>query len=152
MNNLKSFLLISVILVLLLSLTSIKRTNTDEIVKTVLITQDTTKWVAPDSASDLINSYESNDENIAEGLLIYRKHCRRCHGRKGDGHGVEAEELETVTTDFTDASYLDQTDGSMFWKISEGRNDMESYNKKLDEEEIWLVVLYIKTLSEVAEE
>lgn len=152
MNNLKTFLFISVSLVISLSFMSLKIPKNNEILKIEQMQQDTVKWVAPDSANDLINSYETNDENIAEGLLIYRKHCRSCHGRKGDGQGVEAADLSTVTTDFTVPCFLEQTDGSMFWKISEGRNDMKPYNKKLDEEDIWLVVLYIKTFSAAIEE
>ncbi len=152
MKNLKPFLLISVSLVLSLSFISLKIPKNNEILKMEKMQQDTVKWAAPDSANDLINTYKLNDENIAEGLLIYRKHCRSCHGRHGDGQGVEAADLSTVTTDFTKSSFVEQTDGSMFWKISEGRNDMKPYNKKLDEEEIWLVVLYIKTLSAVSEE
>ena len=100
----------------------------------------------------LINTYETNDENIVKGLPIYKKLCRSCHGRNGDGQGVEAEDLETVTTDFTNSSFVEQTDGSMFWKISEGRDDMESFKERLDEEEIWLVILYIKSFSVVSKE
>lgn len=149
----KTFLLISISVVLFLSFISLKiPPQNNELLKFEHIQQDTVKWVAPVSADDLMNPFKSNDENIAEGLLIYRKHCRRCHGRKGDGDGVEAADLSTVTTDFTIPSFIEQTDGSMFWKISEGRYDMESFNKKLDEEEIWLVVLYIKTLSVLSEE
>ena len=114
--------------------------------------QDSIKWVAPDSANDLINTYETHDENIAKGLPIYKKLCRSCHGRNGDGQGVEAEDLETVTTDFTNSSFVEQTDGSMFWKISEGRDDMESFKERLNEEEIWLVILYIKSFSVVSKE
>ena len=88
-----------------------------------------------------------NNENIAKAMPIYKRTCRSCHGRLGDGKGVEAEDLESVTTDFTNPSFLKQTDGSMFWKISEGRDDMESFKVKLKEEDIWLVVLYIKTFS-----
>ncbi len=151
MKNLKTILFISVAFVLSLSFVSLKTTKNNGIVKMEQLQQDSVKWVVPDAAKDLLNPYESNDENIAEGLLIYRKHCRSCHGRHGDGHGVGAADLSTVTTDFTDPSFLEQTDGSMFWKISEGRDDMESFKKRLDEEEIWLVVLYTKTFSEVVD-
>jgi mono/diheme cytochrome c family protein len=111
------------------------------------IVQDSTKWVAPESADKMINPFESNEENIAKAMPLYKRLCRSCHGRLGDGQGVEAEDLESVTTDFTDPSFLEQTDGSMYWKIAEGRNDMESFKEKLNEEEIWLLVLYIKTFS-----
>jgi len=151
MKNLRTFLLISVSLFLTWSFMSLKIPKNKNFVKMKKIAQDSLKWVAPDSANDLINPYELNDKNMAEGLLLYKKLCRSCHGRNGDGQGVEAEDLETVTTDFTNSLFLEQTDGSMFWKISEGRKDMESFKKRLDEEEIWLVVLYIKSFSEVSE-
>jgi len=151
MKNLRIILLISVSLFLTLSFISLKAPMNENFVKMEKIAQDTLKWVAPDSANDLINPYELNDKNMAEGLLLYKKLCRSCHGRNGDGQGVEAEDLETVTTDFTNPLFLEQTDGSMYWKISEGRKDMESFKERLNEEEIWLVVLYIKSFSEVSE-
>ncbi len=151
MKSIKFLLLIPVSLFLTVSFISLKVPKENEIVKMLNMRQDTIKWVAPNSANDLINPYELTDENIAEGLLLYKKLCRSCHGRNGDGQGVEAEDLETITTDFTKSLFLEQTDGSMFWKISEGKDDMESFKKRLDEEEIWLVILYIKSFSEISE-
>ena len=152
MKNLRAFLLISASLILSLSFISLKIPKNINFVKTEKMQQDSVKWVAPASANDLVNPTESNDANIATALVLYKKLCRSCHGRNGDGEGVEAEDLETTTTDFTNPSFVEQTDGSMFYKISEGRNDMESFKEKLKEEEIWLVILYIKTFSTVTEE
>ena len=152
MKYLKAFLLVSVSLVLLLSFMSPEITKNNGILSMERMEQDTLKWVAPDSANSLINPYEANDENIAQGLLIYKKDCRSCHGKLGDGQGVEAEDLETVTSDFTNPSFVEQTDGSMFWKISEGRDDMESFKARHNEEAIWLVILYIKSFSVVSTE
>ncbi len=152
MNNLKVFFLISVSLVFLLSFIPFNISVNNELFKMEPIQQDSIRWIAPDSANKLVNPFEMNDDNFAKGLPIYKKLCRSCHGRLGDGQGVEAEDLETVTTDFTNSSFLEQTDGSMLWKISEGRDDMESFKEKLKEEDIWLVVLYIKTFSAASKE
>ena len=113
---------------------------------------DTSKWVAPASADDMLNPIPVNEETIAEGKLVYRKACRSCHGRNGDGQGVEAPDLSTSSTDFTDPTSVEQSDGSMFWKISEGRNDMLPLKKDLYEEEIWSVINYIRTFSQFFEE
>jgi mono/diheme cytochrome c family protein len=113
---------------------------------------DSTKWIAPSSADDLINPVSADEESIEEGTLVYRKHCRSCHGRIGDGKGVQAKELSTPTTDFTNPEVFEQSDGSLFWKISEGRNDMEPYKKKILEEDIWYVINYIKTFAQTSEE
>lgn len=113
---------------------------------------DTTKWIAPASADDLVNQITPDEESIEEGTLVYRKHCRSCHGRNGDGKGVQSKELSTTATDFTSPEVFEQSDGSLFWKISEGRNDMEPYKKKILEEDIWYVINYIKTFAQTSKE
>lgn len=128
----KKLFFIPVSLILLLSFSSL---------------QDSDKWIAPESANEMINPLESNETNIEKAVSIYKRLCRSCHGKLGDGQGVEADILETVATDFTNPSFVKQTDGSMYWKIAEGRNEMESFKEKLSEEEIWQLVLYIKTFS-----
>ncbi len=115
-------------------------------------TVDTSKWVAPAFADSLVNPIPVNEETLAEGALIYKKTCRSCHGRNGDGKGVEAADLSTPSTDFTIPTSVEQSDGSMFWKISEGRNDMDPLKDDLSEEEIWTVINYIKTFSQPSEE
>lgn len=152
MNNLKTSLLISVLLVISLSFMALTKPGNNENLKMEQLVPDSTGWVAPASADDLVNPNEVNDEIIAEGLIVYKRNCRSCHGRKGDGHGVEAAELMTPATDFTNVSFLDQSDGSMYWKIVEGRNEMETFKGQLDDDEIWAVVVYIKTFSQPTEE
>ncbi|MCK5208730.1 MAG: cytochrome c [Cyclobacteriaceae bacterium] len=113
---------------------------------------DTTKWITPSSVDDLVNPITPDEESIEEGILVYRKHCRSCHGRNGDGKGVQAKELSTPATDFTSPEVFEQSDGSLFWKISEGRNDMEPYKKKILEEDLWYVINFIKTFAQTSEE
>ncbi len=119
--------------------------------------EDTSKWMAPAEADNLINPVDVNEETLTEGKMIYRVNCRSCHGRLGDGQGVEAADLNTKVNDFTNSDFLRQTDGAIFWKISEGRimknknsqgkDDMEAFKDDLEEEEIWLLVNYVKTFS-----
>jgi len=113
---------------------------------------DTSKWEAPASANSLVNPIPVNEETLAEGALVYKKTCRSCHGRNGDGKGVEAADLSTTTTDFTNPEVFEQSVGSLFWKTSEGRNDMKPLKEELSEEEIWMVINYIITFSQPSEE
>lgn len=152
MNTLKTSMLIVALLIISLSFTSLKGLENNEILTLEHLGPDTGNWVAPTSANELINPVEVTEESTALGLVIYKRNCRSCHGRKGDGQGVEAADLTIPATDFTIHSFNDQTDGSMFWKISEGKGDMEPFKKLLDEEEIWSVVIYIKTFDQVSEE
>lgn len=116
-----------------------------------VLTLDSIKWMAPDSANNLVNPIEVNEESLLDGKMIYNKNCRSCHGKLGDGTGSGGKELATVPSDFTNPDFLNQTDGSMFWKISEGKDDMKTYKAKLSKEDIWLVVNYIKRFASTEE-
>ncbi len=108
---------------------------------------DTTKWVADAAANEIKCPIEATQENIDEGMLLYKKRCRSCHGKYGDGQGVGAEDCKVPPSDFTKPAFTGQTDGAIYWKITTGRNDMESYKDELEAEEIWKVILYIKTFA-----
>ena len=141
------FEMVAFLILAALSFVSFQNQNVHITENVVQLVRDTSKWVAPDSVNALVNPIEVNEESLAEGKAVFRMHCRSCHGRLGDGKGTGAVDLTTEMPDFTNPEFLNQSDGSMFWKISEGRNDMESYKKKLTEEERWLVVIYIKTFA-----
>lgn len=109
--------------------------------------EDTTKWVAPETAQQLKNPTESNEATKAEGAIVYKKNCRSCHGKDGDGQGAEAADLKTKPTDFRDTNFSKQSDGSMLWKIQKGRGDMTAFEKDLTEDEIWKTINYIRSFS-----
>ncbi len=112
-----------------------------------LIQTDKKPWIVPDAAKNKKNPVSSNTESIATGKNLWSTHCKSCHGTKGKGDGTKAAQLETECGDFTQASFQSQTDGSIFYKISEGRKDMPSFKKKITEEkEIWSLVNYVRTL------
>jgi len=43
-----------------------------------------------------------------------------------------------------------ETDGSLFWKMSEGRGPMPSWKDQLTETERWQLVIYIRKLGKDA--
>jgi len=103
-------------------------------------------WIVPDAAKNKKNPVASNAESIAAGKALWSTHCKSCHGAKGMGDGVKASQLKTVPGDFTKQDVQAETDGSLFYKTSEGRDDMPSFKKKIpDEEERWSIVNYIRT-------
>jgi len=104
-------------------------------------------WVAPAEADNVKNPIATSEESIEEGLLVYKKNCRSCHGKLGDGKGVGAADLKVPATDFTSPAFTAQTDGAIQWKTNTGRGEMASYKDDLDEEEIWNVINYIRSLA-----
>jgi mono/diheme cytochrome c family protein len=104
-------------------------------------------WPVPDKYKTMANPVKSDAGTIAEGKALYGQHCQSCHGKKGKGDGPKAAQLDTESGDFSTADFQKQTDGAIFYKTSEGRKDMPSYKKKIsDQEDIWKVVNYLRTL------
>ncbi|MEQ9414245.1 MAG: c-type cytochrome [Cyclobacteriaceae bacterium] len=108
--------------------------------------QDPKPWPVPESAKTMKNPVKNDSEAISIGKALYAKHCRSCHGKSGEGDGTKAAELETFPGDFTLPEFKAQTDGALFYKTSEGRDDMPSFNKKIpNSEDLWSLVHYLKT-------
>ena len=105
------------------------------------------EWKAPARASRKKNPIPPSDQSIAAGKDVYVKQCLSCHGDAGKGDGPAAKDLTTKPRDLSDPAVTSQTDGTLFWKISEGRKPMPSFSQLLPEEDRWNVVNYIRTLA-----
>jgi mono/diheme cytochrome c family protein len=104
-------------------------------------------WPVPDNYKTMKNPVASNTESIAAGKVLWGQHCKSCHGTKGLGDGPKASTLKTEPGDFTTTEAQAQSDGSLFYKTSTGRDDMPSFSKKIpDKEDIWSIVNYLRTL------
>ncbi len=104
-------------------------------------------WNAPADKAKVVNTVKSSAASIAEGKTLWSTHCASCHGKAGLGDGSKSAQLATTPPDFTKAAFQSQTDGSLFYKTSEGRGDMPSFKKKIaDQEDIWNLVNYMRSL------
>ena len=104
-------------------------------------------WNVPDAAKNKVNPLKGDAASIAKGKELFSQHCKSCHGTKGKGDGPKASQLDTDCGDFTKATFQSQTDGSLFYKTSEGRKDMPSFKKKIPEtDDIWAVINFMRTL------
>jgi len=109
--------------------------------------QQSKPWPVPDKNAKMANPVKSNTESISAGKALWNEHCSSCHGKKGLGDGSKAAQLKTQPQDLSKAALQAQSDGSLYYKITEGRDDMPSFKKKLpDSEDIWNLVNYIRTL------
>lgn len=110
--------------------------------------QEQTPWVAPPEADKLENPIQDKSIALALGRRIYLDDCMVCHGRYGNAETDIAATLLQKPKDFTKEDFLKQTDGAIYWKLSEGRGLMQPFKIMLTEEEIWSVVMYVKELAE----
>jgi mono/diheme cytochrome c family protein len=108
------------------------------------------EWVVPEKYEVLQNPTDpSDDDGLEIGEDLYMEHCKSCHGKEGLGDGSKAEEQEGDLGDFSSEEFQAQSDGDLFYKTKIGRDDMPDFSKKIsDDEEIWFVVNFMRTLGE----
>ena len=108
---------------------------------------DTTSiWVSPKSANKMKNPLKGKAEATQKGQGIYVQNCSECHGMTGKGDGPTADMLDTKPANLTSKKVQKQSDGALFWKISNGKGVMAAYKDALTEEQRWQLINYIRTL------
>lgn len=109
-------------------------------------TEQNAPWPVPDNYKAMKNPVKY-DKTAAAAL--YSTHCKSCHGKEGLGDGTKAAQLKTKSGDFSSAGFQKQSDGSLFYKTLEGRDEMPSYKKKIpDQNDIWQLVHYMRGMAE----
>lgn len=109
------------------------------------------KWEAPARAGRKKNPVAADDKSINIGKAAYLQECRACHGDSGKGDGPSAKDLGKTPGDLSKPAMWDQSDGALFWKITEGRKPMPSYAQRFSDDERWSIVNYIRTLAQKPE-
>jgi len=104
-----------------------------------------TSWIAPEEADAVKNPLAGNADATKAGKKKFVQLCVICHGDRGKGDGIAGMALKPPPADFNLAKVQDQTDGAIFWKMTEGKAPMASYKDLLTEEERWQLVNYIRT-------
>jgi mono/diheme cytochrome c family protein len=112
---------------------------------------DEKPWVAPDAAKQVKNPVPVNPESLAAGAQLYHENCAPCHGDTGKGDGDTGKIIKKKPANFTDEKLMSaETDGSLFWKMGEGRGPMPSWKDELSDKERWQLVIYIRKLTKDA--
>lgn len=95
------------------------------------------------------NPVESNSATIAEGQRLYAAtDCAICHGKTGDGRGVEAKDTNMNTHDWRKPESLAKfTDGELSYLVLKGKGRMPAYEGREKPEQVWELVNYIRSLS-----
>lgn len=110
------------------------------------ITQAQDKWEAPASSDKIANPLMGDANATVSGKRTYRMLCVVCHGAKGKGDGVGGAGLTPKPTNLTSTSVQAQTDGAIFWKLTQGRPPMAAYETAIPEKKRWELINYIRTL------
>lgn len=104
-------------------------------------------WDIPEKYQKMENPYAGDKSLDRVGKILYAKHCKSCHGNKGEGDGPKAKQLETHIIDFNSEQFQSQSDGVIYYQSIIGRDEMPNFEKKIPEEEDrWAVINYIRSM------
>jgi mono/diheme cytochrome c family protein len=98
-------------------------------------------WRAPADAVSRANPLARKPEAAAGGGKLFKRNCVECHGEDGSGLAKKN------AADLLLREVQSQSDGTLFWKITNGNTDrgMPSFSR-LPELQRWQLVLYLRTL------
>lgn len=105
------------------------------------------EWEAPRDADNLKNPVQNNQIADNKGKELYNLYCLTCHGQYGFGDGAAGTSFERRPANFHQQKIRRQSDGVLFWKLTNGRTNMPAFKDVLTEEQRWQVVSYIRKLS-----
>ena len=82
-----------------------------------------------------------------EGAQIFKSNCEMCHGPLGHGDGPAGQSLEPRPRNLAELQ-TKVGDDFLFWRIHEGKpgTSMVAWKGILEDEQIWQVVSFIRTL------
>ena len=97
------------------------------------------RWQAPVEAAQRSNPLAGNPQLAGGGRKLLRRHCAECHGKDASG----SERAPALTLPLVQS----QTDGALFWKITNGNAaaGMPSWSR-LPETQRWQLILFLRTL------
>ncbi len=110
------------------------------------LSDTSTVWLAPKSTNKMKNPLKGKSEAAHKGESLYIQNCSECHGTSGKGDGPTADMLDTKPANLTSKKVQKQSDGAIFWKITNGKGVMAAYKDALTEEQRWQLVNYIRKL------
>lgn len=103
-------------------------------------------WVAPAAAAAKKNPFAGKPDAGAAGKQIFTTTCLPCHGPGGHGDGPASAALNPRPANFSSPAIAGESDGALFWKLSEGRGAMVAFKGSLSETQRWQLVTYIRSL------
>jgi mono/diheme cytochrome c family protein len=110
--------------------------------------QKAQRWEAPASANELKNPFKGDAASVVEGKKIFVATCAVCHGETGKGNGAASVALMPHPANFLSIEIENESDGSIFWKLTEGKPPMASYKTLLTDDQRWKLVTFIRNLEE----
>lgn len=102
---------------------------------------------AADTAN-LVNPVHPTAASLSRAKQIYGFDCALCHGAEGAGDGDLGTQMKLTMHDFRNPATLkDMTDGQLYSIIDKGKGDMPPEEGRAKPDEIWNLVIYLRSFS-----
>jgi mono/diheme cytochrome c family protein len=99
-------------------------------------------WLVPEDKAQKASPFKFSDETQHKGETLYQRNCQSCHGTpaKANFAGLTPTPGDPATEKFSK-----QSDGALFFKITNGRGVMPQFKDVLTDDERWQVISYFRS-------
>lgn len=99
------------------------------------------EWEVPADQLNIENPSPYNLENVRKGKDLFMQNCKSCHGDPGKNNHLP---LVPPPPDVTSEQMQVNTDGGLFYKITEGRGGMPQFESTVSEDDRWRIINFIR--------
>jgi len=103
------------------------------------------QWQAPAEAAAQTNPVKDRPDAAKIGREYYLQKCVDCHGKEGKGNGYMAKMVAKPPTNLASQMVQANSDGELFWKVTNGKSPMPAHRVRFDDEQRWYIVTYLRT-------
>lgn len=101
-------------------------------------------WVVPEDQKGKVAPFKFTPGLAKQGEQLYLKNCQSCHGLPGKNNWVK---ITPPPGDLSLEKVQKQTDGELFYRITNGKTPMPEFRKILSEEERWWVISFLRSFN-----
>jgi mono/diheme cytochrome c family protein len=99
------------------------------------------------SPDQLPNPAAFSAESVQRGKEAYGFYCIHCHGPYADGRGTVGQSFAPLPANLKDPNVQDQSDGSLFYRISLGFKRHPPLWHTVTEDNRWAIINYVRSLA-----
>lgn len=103
------------------------------------------EWVVPSEEAAKLSSFAFTDSTRKIGADLYNINCKSCHGDPGKNNVIN---LVPSPPDVASAKMQGNSDGSLHFKLVQGRVPMPSFKNILSASDMWRVISYIRSFND----
>ena len=96
-----------------------------------------------------ISDYYVDEAFLKNGKKNYNIYCSACHTKTGNGTKSIVSQSGWIVSNILEDTTYERTDDSIYDIIKNGVRSMPGYGNKINNKEIWQIVLYVRALQKM---